>query len=451
MHCCRQVARAIIGLAKIHPDQREVLRGQLEDALLVWVNEERWPSPIGVDALAAVGSAKALQDLRRWAFPDTALPTETDEAANLRDFVAAGPALRAVARLRDERSFSQLIMQLTRRPAKLDLSRAARTAPDPAGGPSSLRNHSLYKAVSLLEAGAAGALAEWGDPRGYAPLLAYTNDSLNSDDALFVACSALVQLSPNPAELLDQVLSLPRASSDQGFHAYCLLQGFESRPTKSFRLWSVLRDQNDYFRVSAAVILGRAGLSAQESMSLFTRVPQDKRGRELAALIALLGADAESAEQVVLVAPEATSRDSDLARLWASALGPVSLADLDNGLVFRIVRNAFAVARTLVRSRGQAWPVSALPLMLNNEFVRTPALATRIELSARLLSIATTAADEPRQAAIWTLAAMGARGQLLSLLCSDPANELHPPLPESARNTVRAALRFVDRGVLPEE
>src|SRR6188768_2792450 len=149
MHCCRQVARAIIGLAKIHPDQREVLRGQLEDALLVWVNEERWPSPIGVDALAAVVSAKALQDLRRWAFPDTALPTETDEAANLRDFVAAGPALRAVARLRDERSFSQLIMHLTR---------AARTAPDPAGGPSSLRNHSLYKAVSLLEAGAAGAL-----------------------------------------------------------------------------------------------------------------------------------------------------------------------------------------------------------------------------------------------------------------------------------------------------
>ena len=56
------------------------------------------------------------------------------------------------------------------------------------------------------------------------------------------------------------------------------------------------------------------------------------------------------------------------------------------------------------------------------------------------MRIARTAAEEPQRAAIWTLAVMRAR-----------ADESHAPLPESARNTVRAALRFVDRGVLPEE
>ncbi len=110
-------ARMLADLAMLHPDQLDKLREDSEDALIFWIHELPSPHANGLRALAAMGSEKDIDALRKWANPDVPLPKEGQQPPFPEEWVIAQSAMRYVGWLKDEQSWKVLEKSLTRRPA----------------------------------------------------------------------------------------------------------------------------------------------------------------------------------------------------------------------------------------------------------------------------------------------------------------------------------------------
>jgi hypothetical protein len=361
-------------------------------------------------------------------------------------FAVARYAMRVLARLHDEASFSDLLGQLKRRPPELDLSREKSD-----GAPVS----TLVQTLNTLSIGAEEALGLWGDRRAYEPLMAHARDPLNESSSRVCALRAIVQLAPETelSSLLESALKAKGQSTLEQELAYGTLQGLELRPIKSPLLWPALeRGLPEGLRASAAHILGLSGLSKDEQNSLLARIgsgtdAKDTLGPTLRAWIVLAGGDDQAAAKVLSLLPGADAPDSDIASFWSTTLPSIGNEEIDSGRLFRIVRNGVAAARKVQRSGNELWPTDLLAgtLALARDG-RDARELPRPALRRRLVELGRHGTPEQAEGAAWTLALMHEDGFLLSLLTANP-DVATSPAEVRRRAAVRRALRFADSGL----
>src|SRR6185503_1045393 len=84
-----EAARMIADLAMLHPDKRAVIAEQAEDAVIFWLHERTQPHANGLRALAAMGSTKDIEAMRKWADPDVPMPKEGQQPPMPEEWVVA--------------------------------------------------------------------------------------------------------------------------------------------------------------------------------------------------------------------------------------------------------------------------------------------------------------------------------------------------------------------------
>ncbi len=433
------IARMIADLADVKPEAIPTLRTQSEAALFAWVYDQPSPHANGLRALVAIRSDQVLGPLRSWAFPNQPLPASGQEPPLPEAWVIAQSALRYLGRARDSQSFQKLCDQLARRPGKLDVSMDGLMA----GG-----NTVLGMSLRALSVGAAHGLAEWGDPRGLPPLLRFIEDPLSNERARSEACLAAVRIAPEAelAKLLDKAVA-PRTSRQEEFRAACLLGGFERRPRKSAGLWSLLTGPDGALGLSAARILGRAGLTKEEQTAALDRLNYDEKSHDRVALALLLGAETDQATRAVMASRGRPGRGKELMELYKSSFSELTVDDIDSGRLFRGVENAIAAGRELEFAGEQPWPTLLIARSLQSiVYDAGPGSLTKTALRLQLLRKVEQGSPAQRRSALLTLALMDERGVLLSLVRPRTAG---PLVPEEVRSVARQALRFVDGRLRP--
>jgi len=440
-----EAADAIEELALAHPNELDVMREQLEQPLAHWLQAAPVRYPGGAFAAAALRSQALLPELRTLAFPRLELPGPDAAGRASLAFLVARVAMRYIARLHDEASFSDLVRQLERRPREIDMSEPK--VEGAVGSP-------LETAVNTLAVGAAEALGAWGDRRATAPLLAHAREHLNNQTSRVVALRAVVQLTPEnelPA-LLDAALKQLGVTGSDGEVAYGILQAFELRPIKFPKLWTLLAPGTaDGVRVSAAHVLGLSGLTTDEQNTLLGQLANDdpKRdplGTSLRAWIVMLGGDDKAASAALKALPGTYAPDSEIATLWASSLPSIGQEELESGRLFRIVRNGIAAAREVQSSGSKLWPTQLLTGTFGLAgFGRDARELPRPALRRRLMELGRHGSPEQVEGAAWTLALMYERGFLMELLHPNPGGL--PSVETQRRDAVRRALRFLDSGL----
>ena len=432
------IARMIADLAALNPEAGAKLKSESEDALFAWLAELPSPHANALRALVAVKSELIMRPLRGWAFPSGPLPASGQQPPLPEQWVVAQSALRYLGRARDAQSFKKLSEQLGRRPPKMDATMDGLLS----GG-----NALLGMGLRAIGTGAAQGLAEWGDPRGLEPLLRYIDDPLNNEQARREACLAAVWIAPDAElpKLLDKALA-GRTTPQDDFRALCLLSGFERRPRKNAALWTLLTGPDRTLGLSAARILGRAGLTKEEQTAALDRLPHDDKAHDRVALALLLGAEPEVATRAVAASRARPGKSMELKELWHSSFGELTLADLDSGRLFRSVDNAIAAGRELEFAGEQPWPTLLLARSLRDiVYDSGPGSLTKTSLRLHLLRKVEHGSALERRSALLTLGLMDERGVLLSLVRRSGGT----PEAEDKRNAARQALRFVDGKLRP--
>jgi hypothetical protein len=432
-------ARLLADLADLNHGAVPELRKAAEAALLSWLSEMPSPHANALRALVTLESNQVLKPLRGFAFPTSALPVSGQQPPLPEEWVVAQSALRYLGRSRDPGSFKKLTDQLARRPVKMDATMDGLMS----GG-----NALLGMSLRAIGIGAAQGLAEWGDPRGQAALLRHIDDPLNNEQSRREACLALVWITPEAelGKLLDNALAASAATPDTLRRA-CLLAGFERRPRKHPALFSLMTGPDRVLGLSAARILGRAGLSKAEQAAALDRLPHDDKAHDRVALALLLGAEPEVAIQAVQSSRKRPGRGMELMELWQQSFGEMTVDDLDSGRLFRIVGNALSAGRELDFAGEQPWPTVLLGKALRDIVYESgPGTLTKTSIRLRLLHKAEKGPPNERRRALFTLALMDERGVLLSLV-RDPGTGSQEP--ENLRLEARQALRFVDGKLRP--
>jgi HEAT repeat protein len=409
-------ARLIADLAQMHPGKREEMRQQAEDALIYWLHEMPAPHANGMRALAALGSTKDLQSLRKWANPEVALPVEGQQPPMPDEWVIAGYAMRYAGVLRDPPMWSVFEKTLERRPKNVDVTMESLMQ----GGLAI-----LGMSLRALGKGAADGLSEWGDPKGFGPLLRYVEDVKNNEQSRMDACMALAWVGTEP-DLLTVVSRIrdyagPEAS-DQ-FRRACLLETLITRPTAAAAkglLEFMTPETPRETRRQVARAIGRGRLPNDVASKLFERMTDEAIAGDVA-LALMLGGTPELAARTVAMygglhgGQESKAWLEELEELWYRSFGYWSTNDLEQGRIFDWVDNAIAISHVKLGQKPQQWAAAQLMKQFDNlEFDNGPHSLTRGVLRHRLWQMART--DEVRrEAAMRTLLFMKEQGVLIAL------------------------------------
>lgn len=228
----RDAVRLLGDLADIHPDHRQDLMREAENAVLEWIASAHDPRADGLRFLARVRSTRGIAKLRVWADPKDPLPkpgTRSVPAA----FTRARAALRWLgAAAPDDATRALLTKQLGRRPANLD----ATTDTLPNGD-----NGGLNMTLGALAIGAAYGFAEIGDPSIVPMLVAFAEDPKNVEYARFQTCF-MVGLIATPQQLqhvATKITTFDGSDQKAARVTSCLMYAFDNQT--SFDLSGVLR------------------------------------------------------------------------------------------------------------------------------------------------------------------------------------------------------------------
>ncbi len=410
-------ARYLAELADLHPEDHAWIRALSEDAVIFWLRDYPSPHANGMRALAAMGSTKAIPALREWAFPPTPLPQPGQELPMPEEWVVAQSASRYLGRLRDSLSFDALVAALRRRPRELDVTMDYLMSGDVA---------LLGMSLRAIGVGAADGLSEWGDPRAFAPLVAFVEDTRNNEQARDAACAAIpwVAAPADEQRILAAVKRHTSPTKEAGFIRHCLVRGAARRALSQAVATDLFfealeRDGGGDVSAAAAGGIGRSGLSAGARTRLEPRVARADGIPHAIAL--MLGGTPEVAawatrEQVEASKARGSSAEKGMQRVFLGAIEFLSVEDLENGALFRWVRNAEAIAELEVGGQRQDWALTLLGSRLREvEYDTGPHSITRPGLRCRLLKLATEGRPEQRQDAVRTLQLMGEFGPLLAL------------------------------------
>ena len=408
-------ARMIADLAQLHPEKRDEMRQQSEDALIFWIHEMPAPHANGMRALAAMGSTKDIEAFRKWSNPDVPLPKEGQQPPMPDEWVIAQSALRYVGWLKDDRSWEVFGKMLDRRPKDIDATME------------SLMQGGLAILGMTLRAvgkGAAEGMSEWGDPKGFKPMLKYIEDVKNNEQSRMDACAALAWVGTDE-DLLTVAKKIQeyegQQKSDQ-FRRACLLETLISRPvagTAPALLNLMKKDSAIETRHQVARAIGKAGLSDDVTAKLFEMMNDEVLVND-AALALILGGTPEVAARAVAMlgkvfGDKAKAPLEDLQELWYRTFGYWSKDDLEKGRIFKWVDNAIAISHVEINMTPQEWATGQLSKQLDNlDYDNGPHSFTRVVLRHRLWQMARTD-DAKREAAIRTLKFMQEQGVLLAL------------------------------------
>src|SRR6185503_7491465 len=175
-------ARMLADVAVLHPDKKDELKAAAEEGVLFWIKDKPQPHANGLRFLAAVGSEKALNDMRDWAFPKKELPKEGQQPPFPSEFETAQSALRYLGWMKDEPSFTKLTDQFKRKKdKKMDITQAGLEGAGLA---------MIGMALRAVAYGAAQGLAQWGDSRAVKPLMEFIEDETWHEEARLAACEA---------------------------------------------------------------------------------------------------------------------------------------------------------------------------------------------------------------------------------------------------------------------
>ncbi|MBI5533592.1 MAG: HEAT repeat domain-containing protein [Deltaproteobacteria bacterium] len=409
-------ARLLSDLVVLHPDRREWLLAQAEDAVIAWLKGQPSPHANGMRFVALAGSPKGLLMLRAWAFPSTRLPLPGAQPPFPQDWATAQSALRYIGVTKDAASWPRLQQQLLRRRA--EAKNADVTMNALMGGGLAMLGMSL-RAVGF---GTSDAFSEWGDARAVPLLRAYIEDQRENEQARQQACFALPWVA-SAATMIEVAKKIePWASSSDPklqFIASCYANSLGRRPqaaSNDAALKILVPSSEATIRATVAAAIGSAGLTAPQEKALASLLQDPVVGVD-AAIALLLGASAQSAAQAVeAMAQGSANRMDSLKEAYARALGFYSDEDLSSGRLGRWAENAEAASRVNVRGSQQLWVEELLVRALGKVlYDNGPHSITRTVLRYRLQQAAEGGDAASRVHAIRLLRMLRAQGTLMAL------------------------------------
>jgi HEAT repeat protein len=421
-----EAARMIADLSMIHPDKRAQIAEQAEDAVIFWLHERTQPHANGLRALAAMGSTKDIDAMRKWAAPDVPLPKEGQHEGGFPpEWEIAQSALRYVGWLKDGPSWKELEKGLTSRPKDLDVTMDG-----------------LYKgglamlgmALRAVGVGAAHGFSEWRDNKAFKPMLEYIEEPKNNEQSRKEACAALAWVAETDdfIEIAKKIDQYKGNEKPDEFRRECLLEALIQRPVPgtSNALFSLMTPQSAIeTRHQVARALAKGGFDATLEAKLFEMLKVEELMND-AALALMLGGTPDTASRALATFANkpAQSRKpalDELGELWYRSFGYWSTDDLEAGLLFKYVDNAEAMAHVSIAQTPQEWARVMLEKQFDNLlYDNGPHSFTRVVLRHRLFEMAKGNDEAKREGAIRTLKFMKERGVLLALRnASGPGQE----------------------------
>jgi HEAT repeat protein len=409
-------ARMIADLAQLHPEKVEEIKQQSEDALIFWIHELPSPHANGMRALAASGSKKDIAAFRKWANPDAPLPKEGQQPPMPEEWVISQSALRYVGWLKDPDAWDVFEKMLKKRPKEIDATM------------DSLMQGGLAILGMTLRAvgkGAAEGMSEWGDPKGFKPLMTYIEDVKNNEQSRMDACAALAWVATDEdmltvAKKIDEFRGTLK--SDQ-FRRMCLLETLITRPvpgTAPALIGLINKDSLIETRHQLARAIGKAGLSEEVTARLFEMMKDEALVND-AALALILGGSPDVAARAVgmyaqLFGDKSKPALEELQELWYRTFGYWSKDDLEKGRIFNWVDNAIAISHVEINQTPQEWAPALLTRQFDNLlFDNGPHSFTRVVLRVRLYQMAKGSDAAKREGAIRTIEFMQEQGLLIAL------------------------------------
>lgn len=407
----RVIAARLIGdLALINPDALPTLRKEATGHLLRWLDQAPAPHANGLRALARMQTDDPAirKKLRDWADPAGALPRPGAQPPFEDKWLIAQSASRYLGALRDAQGWGILEKQLGRKAKAVDATMDG------------MLNHGtalLGMTVRSLALGAADGMAEWGDSRATAKLLAHVDDDKQNEQSRIGACRALGFVADSATERevsarLAKWSTLPDAAA--AVRVRCLLEAVQVHPVAAatpLLLARVVGPGDESARLAFAAALGRSALDAASEAQL-VKLVGSASDAQVASVALLLGG---SAQAVKAIATGAGNVDA-MAAAYEGSLSVLTEQDLRTGRLARWVGNARALAAERRGERALSFAEEALSRHLTSqEFDAGPHTLTRTLLRARLAKLAATGSLAERETAVDTLELARERGVLLAL------------------------------------
>lgn len=405
-------ARMIADLAVIHPDKRDVLREQAEDALLFWTHEMVSPHANGLRALATMESKKVVAPLRAWANPKVPLPLEGQQPPMPEEWVVAQSAMRYAGQMKDKPSWPVLVNGLKKRADKIDATMESLMS-----GGLAILGMSL-RAVGV---GAAHGFAEWGDHRAFDPLMTYIEEPKENEQSRMEACAALAWVAKDEdfVTIAEKIKQYSGPEPADQVRQACLLETLITRPiagTSDALIGLLNPDSGFQVRHAVARAIGKAGIEPTVETQLFEKLKDEKLMNDAALALMLGGSPEVAARALAALAGQPKEVLDELQELWHGSFGYWSHRDLDEGHIFRYVENAEAASRIEFANIPQGWVAEQLRRQFKNlQFDNGPHSFTRVVLRHRLLGMALGDNAAVREGAINALRFMQEQGALLAL------------------------------------
>lgn len=410
-------ARLVADLAQLHPEKRDYIRENTEDALIELSHASPWKYREALRALAILGSVKDIESLRKWSTPSVSLPPPGAPPPIPEEWMAAGSVLQFLGSAKDEPSWTVLEEALRRRPKELDATMAALQR-EP-------RNVVRAMVLRSLGVSAAEAFSEWGDHRAFKPLLEYIDQPKENDQAHAYACEALLRIA-DTGDVTEIAKRLEKAKlRHPDPRAACLLDGLSQRGFPGFgsTLLSLLTPGvSPELGILLARAIARSGIDPELEASLL-KMTSDRRLMNYAALALILGGSTGSAVRAVAAHEnQPPSTLNELGVYWFQSIDGFFEDDLSSGALLRWAENAAAVGALVVHGARQWWAPDLLAMKLADVANETGTRSlTRVVLRNRLRDIASGDDEARRHGAIVVLGLMRERGVLASLASGNGA------------------------------
>ncbi len=408
----REAARMIADLAVLHPDKREQMAEQAEDAVIFWIHELPSPHANGLRALASMGSKKDIAALRKWSNPSVPLPKEGQPPPMPEEWVIAQSALRYVGMTKDDQSWKVLLDGLKKKPDNLSISNEAMYQ----GGLAI-----LGMSLNAVGKGSSDGLSEWGDTKGFEPLMEFIEDPKQNENARESACAAVAWTATpeNFLTIAEKIQKYAGPTPPDAFRRRCLLEALIQRPvpgTAPALLTLFTKDQDLGTRNNLARAIAKSGIDADTEAKLFELAKDEQLMNDAVLSLILGGSPDAAARAVALYADKPKVAVEELQDLWFKSFGFWSNEDLDKGVLFKYVDNALGISRVVIQQTPQEWaPVLLTKQFDNLIFDNGPHSFTRVVLRKRLYDLAKTGDADKKAAAIRTLKFMKEQGVLLAL------------------------------------
>lgn len=404
-------SRMIADLAVLHPEKAEQIRIQSEEAIWFWISEMPSPHANGLRALAAMGSTKHIDQMRKWANPDKPLPKEGQQPPMPEEWVIAQSAMRYVGWMKDDQSWKPLEQGLKRRSPELDVTMDGLMQ----GGVAI-----LGMTLRALGVGAAEGFSQWGDNKAFKLLLEYIEQPKENEQARMAACAALawVGTKDDMVAVAKKVQEYKKPDKADQFRRACFLEAFNQRPIPGtasalLPLMDPAAAPELETRHQVARAIGKAGFDKDVETKLFEMLKSDTTAEDAALALILGGEPDVAARAIASLSDKPKELIESLGELWFRTFGYWSTEDLEQGRLFRWVDNAVAISHLEIRQTAQEWARLLMMKQLENLlFDNGPHSFTRVVLRFRLYQMAQGDDAVKAAGAIRALKFMNERGVL---------------------------------------